>query len=327
MEKSKAYKEGIQIPVKRVLVKNPKIYGSIALVFFVLGLVAVFLPIFQTRVPDSKVPENPDLFFQMYGFTVGAHWFPAFCIILSAVLSVACIALTVLGILKQGKTMKAAVLVGLFNVLLLLFMLLYMNTTTVTYQPEKGAALQSTIHKVYYAQTVMEAGGSTENWAFARNSFSWIGWAGVGVIALGTLISWIYTAAIPRITKLNAVRTMQSYLMIAISLTGLALFVVYPLAWVVRYSVFSYKGFGSMTFVGFDQFVTLFTKSTAARYWQSVKNTFVFAIGKLLVEIPLALVLAFILTRKLRGASFFRAMYYDGLRGRYRRYLLLPVPS
>ena len=310
MEKSKAYKEGIAIPAKRVLVKNPKIYGSIAIVFFVLGLVAVFLPIFQTRIPDAKVPENPDLFFKTYGAMQGGHWFPVFCVILSAVLSCACIALAFLGTRKEGKTMKAVVLIGLANVILLLFALLFMNTTTADYDAGKGVIAQTTIHKLYYARPMMAGSDVEANWLFSYNSFSWIGWAGVLAIALGTLISWIYTAAIPRITKLNAVRTLQSYLMIAISLTGLALFVVYPLAWVVRYSVFSYKGFGTMTFVGFDQFVTLFTKSTAVRYWQSVKNTFVFAIGKLLVEIPLALVLAFILTRKLRGASFFRAMYY-----------------
>ena len=43
------------------------------------------------------------------------------------------------------------------------------------------------------------------------------------------------------------------------------------------------------------------------RRWQ---NTFVFAFGKLLVEIPLALVLAYIVAGKIRGRSFFRTIYF-----------------
>ena len=76
----------------------------------------------------------------------------------------------------------------------------------------------------------------------------------------------------------------------------------------MRYSVFKYKGYGTATFVGLDNFVRVFTRS--AKYWLSVKNTFVFAIGKLLVEIPLALVLAFVLTRRLKGTDFFRSVFF-----------------
>ena len=63
-----------------------------------------------------------------------------------------------------------------------------------------------------------------------------------------------------------------------------------------------------MRFVGLDNFVRVFMRSD--KYWLAVKNTFVFAIGKLLVEIPLALVLAFLLTRPLRGRDFFRSVFF-----------------
>ena len=96
--------------------------------------------------------------------------------------------------------------------------------------------------------------------------------------------------------KLNTVQTIQSYLMIAGSVLGLIIFVVIPLLWVCRYCVFSYKGYGTMTFVGLDQFRRVFTDSP--NFWLSVANTFIFAICKLLVEIPLALVLAFLLIGK-----------------------------
>ena len=302
MEKSKAYKEGINIPAKKVLVKNPKIYGTIAAVLFLLGVVAVFLPIFQSRIKE-------DYYWTFGAFQVG-HWFPAFCIILSAILSGIACALAVMAVRKEGKTMKVVALVGTLDLLLLFFMLLFMNTTTVKYETAPGVEAGSTIAKYFAAKPLLEGTEFAEQWLVAQNSFSWIGWAGLGAVGLGVLVSVLYAAAIPRVTKLNAVRTLQCYAMILVSLAGLIVFVVYPLLWVVRYSVFDYKGFGTMTFVGFDKFVQLFGRSTSALYWKSVKNTFVFAIGKLLVEIPLALVLAFILTRKLRGANFFRAVYY-----------------
>lgn len=109
--------------------------------------------------------------------------------------------------------------------------------------------------------------------------------------------------------KLNRSSTIQSYLMIAGSVLALIVFVVLPLLWIMRYSVLSYRGFGPTTFVGMKNFVKVFSK-TSAKFWLSVKNTFVFAIGKLLVEIPLALVLAFVLTRDLKGTTFFRSVYF-----------------
>lgn len=108
--------------------------------------------------------------------------------------------------------------------------------------------------------------------------------------------------------KLGRTATVQSYLMIAGSVLGLIVFVVIPLCWIMRWCLFSYKGYGAIRFVGLDNFVRVFERSP--KFWLAVKNTFVFAIGKLLVEIPLALVLAFLLTRKIKGQNFFRAVYF-----------------
>ncbi|MCQ2419747.1 MAG: sugar ABC transporter permease [Clostridia bacterium] len=112
-----------------------------------------------------------------------------------------------------------------------------------------------------------------------------------------------------RENKLNRSSTIQSYLMISGSLLALIVFVVLPLLWIMRFSVLSWRGFGEIKFVGLKNFVRVFS-STSQKYWLSVSNTFVFAIGKLLVEIPLALVLAFVLTRDLKGTTFFRSMYF-----------------
>lgn len=112
-----------------------------------------------------------------------------------------------------------------------------------------------------------------------------------------------------KVTKEDKSAVIQSYLMIAGSVIALIVFVIIPLLWVLRFSVLSYKGFGEIRFVGMKNFIRAFSP-TAAKFWLSVKNTFVFAIGKLIVEIPLALVLAYILTRKLKGVTFFRSVYF-----------------
>lgn len=108
--------------------------------------------------------------------------------------------------------------------------------------------------------------------------------------------------------KLNTTSIIQSYFMIAGSVLGLIIFVVIPLLWICRYCLFSYKGYGTETFVGFDNFIRVFERSP--KFWLSVSNTFIFAICKLLVEIPLALVLAFLLTRKIKGTTFFRSVFF-----------------
>jgi len=110
--------------------------------------------------------------------------------------------------------------------------------------------------------------------------------------------------------KPGAVELIQSYLMVAGTVLGVIVFVALPLAWVLRWSLVKYKGYGSIKYVFMTNFARLFDMSKSALYWQSVKNTFIFAIGKLLVEIPLALVTAFILTRKIKFRNFFRAMYF-----------------
>ena len=109
------------------------------------------------------------------------------------------------------------------------------------------------------------------------------------------------------LTKDRVIELIQSYLMISYKTIGIIVFVFLPLCWILRFCVYKYKGYGTMKFVGLYQFQRAFQDEV---YWQSVKNTFVFATVKLCFEIPLALVTAFLLSRKLRFRNFFRALYF-----------------
>jgi raffinose/stachyose/melibiose transport system permease protein len=82
---------------------------------------------------------------------------------------------------------------------------------------------------------------------------------------------------------------------------------IYPLVWVLRYMFYDYPGYGEELYVGLDNFKRLARDS---QFWDSVRNTFVFAGGKLLLTLPVSLLLAVILNGKLRGRHFWRAVYF-----------------
>ena len=79
------------------------------------------------------------------------------------------------------------------------------------------------------------------------------------------------------------------YLFIAPFFVVFATFMVYPLATSVWLSLHQSRGFQYQVFVGGENFARLFRDPV---FWKSVRNTFTFAAGTFLVQLPLALVLA-----------------------------------
>lgn len=76
----------------------------------------------------------------------------------------------------------------------------------------------------------------------------------------------------------------------------------------IYYSFFEWNLVGTMEFIGLDNYVHLFTNDTI--FYTALKNTFIFAFGCILLQLPLALLLAFLLSGKLRGSKFFRNSYF-----------------
>lgn len=98
------------------------------------------------------------------------------------------------------------------------------------------------------------------------------------------------------------------YLMITPLVIGFIVFTVYPQVWVVGLSFFRYNGVTAPTYRGIDNFVRVFQRDPI--WWKSVWNTFYFSVGKLALELPLALVLAVILNRQIKGKNFFRGLFF-----------------
>lgn len=99
----------------------------------------------------------------------------------------------------------------------------------------------------------------------------------------------------------------QALLMLAPMMIGFIVFTYVPIAYILRYAMYDSNGFKE-TWVGFDNFVRVFTRD--AMYWKSVLNAVILSLGKLVIEIPLALLLAVLLNKGLKGTGFFRATLF-----------------
>ncbi len=108
-------------------------------------------------------------------------------------------------------------------------------------------------------------------------------------------------------TNANKKDALQAYLMLAPQIIGFFLFSMLPLIYISRYCLYDYDNARAI-FVGFDNFIRIFTRDE--QFWISVGNTFIFTFGKLLIEIPLALFLAILLSKKLRGSDLFKGIFF-----------------
>ena len=109
---------------------------------------------------------------------------------------------------------------------------------------------------------------------------------------------------IKKISKDN----IQAFLMILPFLIGFIIFSYVPIVYILRYAFTDYRGIGDVHFTGLANFVRIFKREPD--FWMSLVNTVVLALGKLAVEIPLALLLAVFLNKKLKGVSFFRVTLF-----------------
>lgn len=100
----------------------------------------------------------------------------------------------------------------------------------------------------------------------------------------------------------------QAVLMVLPFLIGFILFSYVPIVYILRYAVTDYNGYSTPVFTGWHNFRRVFTSDPD--FWMSLVNTVLLSAGKLLVEIPLALLLATLLNQKLRIIGFFRVTLF-----------------
>ena len=96
------------------------------------------------------------------------------------------------------------------------------------------------------------------------------------------------------------------YVMLAPQIIGFLVFSIVPMLWAISLSCYNYNMI-RMRFTGLENFKILLTDKA---YWTALGNTFLYAIMKIPVELPLALILAVVLSKIKRGAGIYRAVYY-----------------
>ena len=99
----------------------------------------------------------------------------------------------------------------------------------------------------------------------------------------------------------------QAIVMLAPMMIGFLIFTYIPILYILRYAFYDSNGIKE-TFNGVENFIRVFTRDRA--YWDAMLNTLVLSAGKLIIEIPLALVLAVLLNKGLRGTAFFRVTLF-----------------
>ena len=97
------------------------------------------------------------------------------------------------------------------------------------------------------------------------------------------------------------------YLMLLPGLFFLAVFALYPIGWIVKNMFYHYTSFGEYSFTGLKNFGKLMRDEM---FWNAVKNTLVYAAGKMAVTIPVAFLFAVVLNLKLKGRMFFRTVFF-----------------
>jgi len=100
----------------------------------------------------------------------------------------------------------------------------------------------------------------------------------------------------------------QEFFMLIPFFIGFVTFTIYPILWALRWVLYDYAGFGKPFFVGLDNFARAFFRDK--EFWRSVSNTFYLAFMKLIIELPLALIIAFFVNNKVKGSSVLRVIYF-----------------
>lgn len=89
------------------------------------------------------------------------------------------------------------------------------------------------------------------------------------------------------------------------------LFMAWPLATSLSYSVFDWKGLLRKGFIGLQNFKTVLTQwPYNDRFWGALQHNTIFFIITLAIQSTLGLFLAVILNRKWRGFAFFQAAFF-----------------
>ena len=146
-----------------------------------------------------------------------------------------------------------------------------------------------------------EVGGTRVNWGAVTAALG-------GAVGLLVAVRGWYSYRRVRALQLRRRQAIAGYLFAGPAILGLAIFTVGPVLAALTYSFMHYEIISPATFVGLENYRRLFT---ADRYFlTALWNTFYFAAISVPVGIAMALGLALLLNRPIRGRAFYRTFFY-----------------
>ena len=104
----------------------------------------------------------------------------------------------------------------------------------------------------------------------------------------------------------------KGFAIVVFLLPGLFLFIgilIAPIVVSLFRSLYDWNGFSEGTFIGFQNYVELFTNGSI-KFMTSLKNSLILAAFSVFVQLPLALFLALLLGRKIKGDRVFLSIYF-----------------
>jgi ABC-type sugar transport system permease subunit len=111
----------------------------------------------------------------------------------------------------------------------------------------------------------------------------------------------------PRRRIASVREAVTAYVFVAPNLLLLALFLFVPLGWAVLLSFQDAKSFGPATWIGLDNYRTLFDDPV---FWQVLRNTIVFTVATVPTSVAIGLVLAALLNKALPARGLLRTIIY-----------------
>lgn len=91
-------------------------------------------------------------------------------------------------------------------------------------------------------------------------------------------------------------------------LTGLAVFMLYPLAANLYYSFTNFNLLNTAEFIGLRNYQFMFQKDD--QFWQAVRNTVLFTVIAVPLQIVWAILVSLLVTSVKRGSSWYRTLFY-----------------
>lgn len=99
----------------------------------------------------------------------------------------------------------------------------------------------------------------------------------------------------------------KALLFLVPALTLYCTFFIYPFIQTAMYSFTNWDGFSKPAWIGFDNFIRIFSDEV---FRDAIGRIFIWAVLSILLKVGMALIIAYVLTKGIRGIRFFRSVVF-----------------